>query len=67
MLDVRETLSAISDFLVRYDDFVFLKSLGEGGYGEVFLAEHVPTQTRCAVKRIRKDSAQEKNLLYLCA
>ena len=66
MLDVRETLSAISDFLVRYDDFVFLKSLGEGGYGEVFLAEHVPTQTRCAVKRIRKDSAQEKNLLYLC-
>ena len=66
MLNVKEALAPISDYLVRYEDFNLMQCLGEGGYGEVFLAEHLPTHTYCAVKRIRKGSAQEKNLLYLC-
>ena len=36
--------------LQKISNYQIIKSLGEGGFGEVFLAEHIPTKKRVALK-----------------
>ncbi len=36
--------------LQKISNYQIIKSLGEGGCGEVFLAEHIPTRKRVALK-----------------
>ena len=43
------------------DSFYFLRSLGQGGYGTVFLAFHQPTNEYLALKAIDKSELVENN------
>ena len=39
-------------FVVNLKDFKMGQQIGTGGFGEVFLATHVPTGKKCAIKRL---------------
>ncbi len=53
---------------IRLDDFKMLRPLGRGGYGQVFLAEHIQTEELFALKivdmREFKDSEQIRILKH---
>lgn len=59
-----EMLQSIEEYRVNYDDFHIEKLIGKGGYGEVYLAEHKPTKTICAVKKFNIESIDAQKLTY---
>ena len=48
---------------IKLSDFNFLKMLGRGSFGKVYLAKLEKNQKLYAIKSIRKDRVLEKNQL----
>jgi serine/threonine protein kinase len=61
-----EILSSISQYIISCSDFELRKTIGRGGYGEVFYAIHSPTGRKVAFKRLLLDRLEGQNLLYFC-
>lgn len=54
-----------SDYVVQYDDFQIIKSIGKGGFSEVFSATYLPTKQICAVKKLKaKEISGDKFNLF---
>lgn len=49
---LEDELSKLGDFVVSIEDFRIDHVIGRGGFGEVHHAVHLPSGTRCAVKRL---------------
>ena len=64
MINIRDHVSPIlQKFIVNSDDFKLGKMIGQGGYGKVFLATHIPTGKKCAYKRLFMKELTGKNLI----
>ena len=50
---------------MRISDFALGKKLGEGKFGEVFVAQHRKSGFICAIKRIFRSSLDDKMMLQL--
>ena len=48
------------------DDFSLGKKLGEGKFGEVFVAQHKKLGFVCALKKINRSRLDEKLTVQLC-
>ena len=51
-LHIRDFAKTLPDFLVNFEDFTIIKTIGRGGFGEVYLAEHKATGILCALKKL---------------
>jgi serine/threonine protein kinase len=51
---------------VRFEDFHIHSVIGQGNYGEVLLADHLPTRRCVAVKRFHLSQLSDVDLLYFC-
>lgn len=51
---------------VEISDFLLGKKLGEGKFGEVFVARHRKTGFLCALKRINRSNLDERMMTQLC-
>lgn len=51
---------------MSFEDFSLGKKLGEGKFGEVFVAQHKKTGFICALKRINRNRLDEKLIVQLC-
>ncbi len=49
---------------IWFGKYRIIKTLGKGGSGEVFLAEHIKLVSQCAIKRIPKGNPLHEQLLY---
>lgn len=57
-----EILKDIEQYKVSLDDFNIKEKIGTGAFGEVFLAEHIATSIKCAVKQLRLE--KENDYIY---
>jgi serine/threonine protein kinase len=62
----QELLAALRHHLVHFDDFRILKPIGQGNFGEVFVAEHLPTGKQVALKKLFTTSLEGSDLMYFC-
>ncbi|KAI5524909.1 protein kinase protein [Trichomonas vaginalis G3] len=51
----------LPQFVVHNEDFQFVKSIGKGGFSEVFSASYTPTKQMCAVKKLKFRDLSGKN------
>lgn len=56
----------LHDFVVDYNDFKLIKSIGHGGSGKVYLATHVPSGKTCSFKKLFIKELKDKNLISFC-
>ncbi|OHS92943.1 TKL family protein kinase [Tritrichomonas foetus] len=56
----------LQKFIVNFDDFKMGKMIGQGGYGKVYIATHIPTGKKCAFKRLFMKELTGKNLISFC-
>ena len=63
--NVEDMAKVYPDFVVKYEDFQFIKSVGKGGFSEVFSAIYTETGQTCAVKKLKcKDLDGEKFISF---
>ena len=63
--NIEEMAEQYAEFIVKYSDFQIQKSIGEGGFAEVYLANYIPFNQLCAVKKLKaKDLTGDKFRLY---
>ena len=51
-IHIRDFAQTLPEYLVDFDDFIIIKTIGKGGFGEVYLAEHKKTRITCALKKL---------------
>jgi serine/threonine protein kinase len=51
-MKVREFAKGLQEYLVTIDDFNIIKTIGRGGFGEVYMAEHKASGIICALKKL---------------
>ena len=63
--NIEDMEKAYPDFVVKYEDFQFIKSVGKGGFSEVFSAIYTVTGQTCAVKKLKfKDLDGDKFISF---
>jgi len=64
MSDIYNEVSPqLQSFVVDLDDFKIQNSIGEGGFGEVFLGVHKKTGIKCAIKKLFLKEMTGSNLV----
>jgi serine/threonine protein kinase len=61
-----QLLSHIAEFAVAVSDFQIRKTIGRGGFGEVFYAIHPKSGRKVAVKRLMFEKLKGTDLVYFC-
>lgn len=61
--ELNQIFTEFRDFLINANDFVFVKKIGEGGFGEVFYGKHKQTGKECAIKRLFIDKLQKQRFV----
>ena len=51
-ISIKEFARTLPEYLVDFNDFIVIKTIGKGGFGEVYLAEHKPSGIQCALKKL---------------
>ncbi|KAH0796067.1 TKL family protein kinase [Histomonas meleagridis] len=56
----------LSQFVIRYEDLKFIKTIGNGAFGEVSMGIHIPTKQKVAIKKLHEVTLSPTNeQLYL--
>lgn len=62
--NAQELLQSYDAYLIKKEDFTMEKKIGKGGYGDVWLATHNATGTKCAVKQLYIEELDGQNLTF---
>ncbi|OHS94198.1 TKL family protein kinase [Tritrichomonas foetus] len=56
----------LQQFIVKYEDFKIGKMIGQGAFGKVYYAVHLPTKKKCAVKKLFMKELTGQDMISFC-